>query len=30
MFSGNNEKVILAQICNVKMEIIKVKGHEEM
>ena len=28
--SGNNEKVILAQICKLKLEDMKVKGNEEM
>ena len=29
LFSGNNEQVILAQNCKLKLEIIQVKGHEE-
>ena len=29
LFSGNNEQVILAQICKLKLEVIQVKGHEE-
>ena len=28
--SGNNEQVILAQICKLKLEVMQVKGHEEM
>ena len=28
--SGNNEQVILAQICELKLEVMQVKGHEEM
>ena len=30
LFSGNNEQVILAQICKSKLKVIWVKGHEEM
>ena len=29
LFSGNNEPVILAQICKLKLEVIQDKGHEE-
>ena len=29
LFSGNNEQVILAQICKLKLDVIQVKGHEE-
>ena len=29
LFSGNNEQVIIAHICKLKMEVIQVKGHEE-
>ena len=29
LFSGNNEQVILAQICKLKLEVIQVKDHEE-
>ena len=29
LFSGNNEQVILAQICKLKLEVIQLKGREE-
>ena len=30
LFSGNNEQVIPAQICKLKLKVIQVKSHEEM